>query len=94
MKASFLVLNIATNLERLSRFSQEGNNRRVEQFFKQTEEYFKKLKKSTLRQSFKPTFKRFEKDMEILRTNDKTTYEWAEKTLTWANILTHRAKFA
>lgn len=94
MMPSFLVLNIATNLERLSRFASEGNSKRVEQFFKQTEDYFEQLKGLPIKQSFKQTLERFGKEMDTLRRSDKTTYEWAEKALTWANILTHRAKLA
>lgn len=94
MKASFLVLNIAVNLERLSRWSSDGNEVRVNQFLKQTEEYVKQLQGLPIKKDFLPTLNRFEKEMEILRKGDKTTIEWAERALTWANILTHRAKLA
>ena len=94
MKASFLVLNIATNLERLCRFSTEGKTERVDQFLKQTDDYFRTLKKMPVNKNFRPTLVRFEKEMEVLKSGDKTSYQWAEKALTWANILTHHAKLA
>lgn len=92
MKASFLILNIATNLERLSKWSSEGNEDRINQFFKQTQEYLEQLKKLNIKRDFLPTLDRFTFEMEILKKGDRTTREWAERALTWANILTHRAK--
>lgn len=94
MTASFIVLNIATNLERLCRFSVDGNTDRVEQFLKQTDDYFRQLKKMSVKKDFDSTLRRFSREWERLRKSDKTTYEWADKALTWANILTHRAKLA
>lgn len=94
MKPEFLILNIAANLERLSRFAISGDTKRVEQFFKQTDDYLKKLKKLPIKHNFLSTLKRFENELELLRIGDKKTYEWADRALTWANILTHRAKLA
>ncbi len=94
MKASDIVLNIAVNLERLSKWSQEGNTKRIDQFLLQTERYFDDLKKVGVDRRFNKTLTRFEKEMEIIKNTSKDSPEWAEKTLTWANILTHRSKLA
>lgn len=94
MKTSDLVLNIAVNLERLSRWSVDGNSKRIEQFLLQTDEYLKSLKKLDVSEKFEKTLVNFEKDFEKLKKDPSDSLEWAEKALTWANILTHRAKLA
>lgn len=87
-----MVLNIAVNLERLSRWSQEGREKRVEQFLNQTEEYLDGLAKIEVSDRFAKTLKIFLADFNKMKASDKNTLVWAEKALTWANILTHRAK--
>lgn len=95
MRAQDLVLNIAVNLDRLSRWSVEKNNMRLEQFLRQTEGYFNDLKRISVDSRFNTTLERFEQEFEALRqAKNKNSYEWSEKALTWANILTHRAKLA
>lgn len=94
MNATDFVLNIAVNLERLSRWSVEKNNKRIDQFLTQTESYFNELKKLGVNNRFEPTLVRFEKELKILKETDKNSYKWAEKALTWANILMHRGKLA
>lgn len=94
MKAEDLILNIAVNLERLAGWAVSGNTKRVEQFLKQTELYLADLKSISVDKKFKPTLLRFEKEMKLLRESEKNTSQWAERALTWANILTHRAKLA
>lgn len=94
MKAKDISLNIAVNLGRIARWSQEGKNVRVLQFLQETEEYLKLLEKTDKNPKFLPTFNSFKKQFEVLRNNTKQDIYWAEDILTWANILTHRAKLA
>lgn len=94
MTAQDLVLNIAVNLGRLSRWSTEGRAERIEQFLKETEEYLNQLESVQVTDKFRPTLNRFKQELTILKKEQVTSYDWAEKTLTWANILQHRAKLA
>lgn len=94
MSARDLILNIAVNFGRLSRFSQEGKTARIKQFLTDTEYYLNELEKLELNDKFKPTLKRFKAGLIKLKSSDPKTAEWSEETLTWANILQHRAKLA
>ena len=94
MNAQELTLNIAVNLGRLSRWAMEGKVQRVNQFLEETENYLKQLEQSPKSSQFTPTFKKFKQRFYTLRTNPKLNQEWAEDALTWANILSHRAKLA
>lgn len=94
MNARDLTLNIAVNLGRLSRWSMEGKEARINQFLRETEEYIKQLEKSPKSAKFEHTFKAFKGQFLKLKNNVQLNKEWAEETLTWANILTHRAKLA
>lgn len=94
METQQLVLNIAVNLGRLCRWAMEGRRSRVDQFLLETEEYVKALDAATKSPRFLPTYEWFKKDFELLRHNVKMDADWAESMLTWANILTHRAKLA
>lgn len=95
MKASEIILNIAVNLGRLARWSQEDNSGRIKQFLAEIDEYCQKLKTAKVSSKFKPTLLAFEKDLMDLRSRqDEMSDVWAETALTWANILTHRAKLA
>ena len=94
MSARDLVLNIAVNLGRLSRFSSEGRAKRIKQFLTDTEYYLAELEKIAVSDKFRPTLERFKLDLIRLKDLNFITPEWAEETLTWANILQHRAKLA
>lgn len=94
MNAKDLVLNIAVNFGRLSRFSQEGRAERIKQFLEDTDYYLKELERVQVNDKFKPTLERFKIDLAQLKSSDSATPEWAEQALTWANILQHRAKLA
>ena len=94
LNSSAIVLNIAVNMERLSQWSQDGNLKRLDQFLAQTEGYLVRLQRQDVSEKFKPTLIRFTSEMELLKNSDKQSMKWAEKALTWANILTHRAKLA
>ncbi|HLF18545.1 MAG TPA: hypothetical protein VI749_06595 [Candidatus Omnitrophota bacterium] len=89
-----LVLNIAVNLGRLCRWAMEGRASRIEQFLIETEEYIKALDTAPKSAKFQPTYERFKSDFQRLRQDVQRNTDWAEEMLTWANILTHRAKLA
>lgn len=94
MNARDLTLNIAVNLGRLSRWAAEGKDNRMRQFLEETEQYLRQLETTPMSPRFQHTFSSFKQDFEKLKNNVRLDDEWAEETLTWANILTHRAKLA
>lgn len=94
MKAQDLVLNIAVNLGRMSRWALERNERRIDQFLEESEMYLNELENMGVSARFKPTLEVFERKFKELKAGVKTDRDWPEDVLTWANILTHRAKFA
>lgn len=94
MNAQDLTLNIAVNLGRLSRWAVEGKSQRINQFLNETEDYVNQLENTKKNPKFQPTFDSFKKSFIKIKSHVKMDKEWAEDALTWANILTHRAKLA
>ena len=94
MYAKELTLNIAVNMGRLCRWSMEGRRARVDQFLIETQEFVQALDAAPKSARFLPTYEWFKKDFDVLRLNVEMNADWAESTLTWANILTHRAPLA
>lgn len=94
MSAEDLTLNIAVNLGRLSRWAMEDKPARVNQFLTETASYVDQLEKAPKSQKFIPTFVSFKRKFIELKNNVSLDKYWAEDMLTWANILTHRAKLA
>ena len=94
MNAEDLTLNIAVNLGRLSRFAMDGKEQRVKQFLLDTDDYINQLEAAPKSERFLPTFKSFINKFQQLKNNVMLNEAWAEDMLTWANILTHRAKLA
>ena len=94
MNAKELTLNIAVNMGRLCRWAMEGRRARVDQFLIETQEYVQALDAAPKSARFLPTYEWFKKDFDLLRNNVEMNADWAESTLTWANILTHRASLA
>ena len=94
------ILNISVNLARLSQWvfdSYDKKKELIQRFMEQTENYTRDLHNQNISNYFKPTLERFEsefKDLIELKINEENKRYWAEKTLTWANILQHRAKLA
>lgn len=93
------ILNISVNLARISDWvlSENGSkNRRVDQFLKETELFVASIHTSDVSGKFIPTLLLFRKEFKKLlqERNAIDTYDWAERALTWANILQHRAKLA
>ena len=63
----------------------------------QTKSYVNDLYSQKLSGSFKTTLEKCKKDFDTLNSQDLTNTNqlfWAEKALSWANILQHRAKLA
>jgi len=94
MTASEITLNIAVNLGRVSRWAQEGKEGRIRQFLDETEMYLEQLAKAKKNPRFQKTYDSFYKSFYDFKNRIKYDYDWADETLTWANILTHRAKLA
>ena len=94
MSAKELVLNIAVNLGRISRFAEEGNQKRVNKFLEETEDYLKELDVAPKNSQFLKTFQSFKKHFLELKNREQRDDVWVEDVLTWGNILTHRAKLA
>lgn len=89
-----LVLNIAVNMGRLSRWAMEGKENRIKQFINDTDYYMRQLGKSPRQPYFEATYKAFNHTFKRLKSDIRLDRDWAEDALTWANILTHRAKLA
>jgi len=94
MNAQEITLNIAVNCGRLCRWAMEHRPARIEQFLTETENYLKALEQAPKSQRFMATYLWFKKDFMKLRHNVQLNADRAESMLTWANILTHRAKLA
>ena len=94
MKTQELVLNIAVNLGRISRWAEKGNQKRINKFLEETEDYVKQLDDAPKSPRFLKTFQSFKKHFFELKNRKQRDDAWAEDVLTWGNILTHRAKFA
>lgn len=93
------ILDIAMNLNRIGNWAADNfvlKQKRISMFLDQTTDYLNSFKKSNLPNNFKKTinlflveYKKLEKEG---RKNPKDKLEWAEKMMTWGNILTHRSK--
>lgn len=94
------VLNISVNLSRISQWvfeSYELKKQLINKFLDQTESYLNDLVNQNISEEFKPTLDRFTAEFKKLKKqtiNEENKLLWAEKALTWANILQHRAKLA
>lgn len=94
------VLNISVNFSRLSQWVYEGYDKRpvlIDKFLEQTENFLRDLDKQNISEGFKSTLERVKKEFGDLKKQtitEKNKLVWAEKALTWANILQHRAKLA
>lgn len=94
MNAQDLVLNIAVNMGRLARWVYEGKTTRVRLFIQLTDKYLKQLDEAEKSKRFEKTLKSFKAKFEELKMSKNYDKVWAEHALTWANILSHRAKLA
>lgn len=92
------ILDIAMNLNRIGNWAADDyelKQKRIKLFLDQTTDYIKSLKPSYFSLPFKKTFIRFVEEYDKLKTAEaqklKDPLYWAEKMMTWGNILTHRA---
>lgn len=94
------ILNISVNMARLSEWiadSYISHKSLIDIFIQQTESYLNDLLGQNISDDFEPTLIRFRMEFEKLKKavkNEKEKLYWAERALTWANILQHRAKLA
>ncbi len=91
------ILDIAMNLNRIGNYAAdnfEAKRERVKMFINQTSQYVDDLKDEEFNESFKKTYQDFLEEYRSLEKLDenKDKVRWAEKMMTWGNILTHRAK--
>lgn len=89
-----IILNIAVNMDRLSKWAYEGKPARIKRFLEDTDMYVEMLKKAALQEHFLPTYYRFLGVYEFLKLSEHYDEVWSDQAGTWANILTHRAKLA
>ena len=93
------ILDISVNLARVANWaadSYEQKQRLIKFFLDQTEDYINEVSQSKTSGDFRQVFEKFTGEFRKLKSGNiqKDKDYWAEKALTWANILTHRAKFA
>lgn len=94
MTAQELTLHIAANLGRITRWALEKREDRVSQFLDETKGYVQELERAPKSKQFQETFRVFKENFDKLKKDVRLNKHWAEDILTWANILTHRAKLA
>lgn len=93
------ILDIAMNLSRIGNWAADGyktRQKRILIFLQNTSKLVESLKTSTFPTRFRPTFVLFLKEYLKLekegKEGPKDELAWAEKAMTWGNILTHRSK--
>ena len=93
------ILNIAMNLNRVGNWAADDFDKkrgRIKSFLNQTTDYIGTVQTSKLKEPFKRTYDRFLQDYPKLdkeaQSGTKNSDIWAEKAMTWGNILTHRSK--
>lgn len=94
------VLNISVNLSRISQWLMDGYMVKkvlIDKFIEQTDLYLNDLLSQNTSHQFQPTLNRFYKEFNDFKeqiANEKVKMFLAERVLTWANILQHRARLA
>lgn len=93
------ILDIAMNLTRIGNWAADGyqlKKKRILLFLEQTSDALNSLTPSVCPLSFRKTLNHFLNEYSGLEKAGKLgpndELEWAEKMMTWGNILTHRAK--
>ena len=93
------ILDIAMNLNRVGNWAADDYDQkrsRISTFLKNNSQYIDSLDLSSLPKNFKKTFRLFLKEYKILEKEGLQGPEdeiyWAERMMTWGNILTHRSK--
>lgn len=94
------ILNVATNMGRIGGWvadSYDSKRKLIFRFLDETEVFVNDFAENKIPEEFEPTFERFKKEFAKLKSEkitEKNKLEWAERALTWANILQHRSKLA
>ncbi len=93
---NIMVMDISQNLARIGNWTADSFDEKknlIEKFLLQTKGYVDNLSKRELPKDLKNVFLRFKKEFALFSLDKfgKDREIWAEKMLTWANILQHRA---
>ena len=94
------VLNISVNMARIAYWTADSlqtKKQLIGRFMEQTNGFLTDLKNQDISDKFIPTLERFKKEFNSLKSeevNEENKLIWAERALTWANILQHRARLA
>ena len=93
------VMDISQNLARIGNWTADSFDEKkslIERFLVQTQVYVTNLSKRKMPKNLELVFLRFEKEFRgfSIEKFAQNKDEWAEKALTWANILQHRASIA
>jgi hypothetical protein len=93
------ILAIAMNLTRMGNWAADGysaKRKRIETFLEQTKGLVSSIEADTSRLSSHRTLRLFLRNFHALAEEAKQVPDdeqwWAERMMTWGNILTHRAK--
>lgn len=93
------ILNISVNLARMGELvlkHREGKTELIKKFLLQTEQYLNDLSSMDISDSFAPTLNRVNQEFKKLKSEpiSKNPDLWAERAITWADILQIRSKLA
>lgn len=94
------MMDISLNLARVGNWTADNYEQKrklIHHFLTQTERYVQELNQLSLPHKTSKVLEKFQKEFFQLLTEKVTSTNkdiWAEKALTWANILQHRAKVA
>ncbi|OGK17444.1 hypothetical protein A2799_03255 [Candidatus Roizmanbacteria bacterium RIFCSPHIGHO2_01_FULL_39_24] len=93
------ILDIAMNLNRIGNWAADdysAKKERIKTFISSTTQYVESLNSKAYKEPFKNTLDNFLKKYPSLKNEGlkgpKNPLHWAEKMMTWGNILTHRSK--
>lgn len=96
---SVAVMDISQNLARIGNWTADSFDEKrslIQRFLIQTQGYVENLSKRKMPKKLAEVFLRFKKEFSSFSVESfaKNREEWAEKSLTWANILQNRASTA
>lgn len=99
MELKVKILDIAMNLNRIGNWAAddfERQQKRIYLFLDQTSNYLNSIKQKEIPSKIKTIFKKFLNEYSFLekeaKQGPKDRILWAEKMMTWGNILTHRSQ--
>ena len=92
------IMNIAMNMARIGNWvadCYEDKKDLIKRIIQETDTFMYDLPSQSISKNFKPTLDKFSSEFEQLKKEHitkKNRLFWAERALTWANILQHRAR--